>query len=163
MDVAGHPGAVSLAAWCQRPFSVREREWREEKDRRGNKNEDPVIVPAPVDNQVDSVELLVDGSAEVLPPQNVQYTQNAMGMSMIFVSQVAFSAGNSIVSIIGDRVPSLQTTTCRFWVQGALAIVAIALRQNGHLSELKTWIGSPEKLPLFFLRGLFGCMALVCA
>jgi drug/metabolite transporter (DMT)-like permease len=96
------------------------------------------------------------------PPPPPPLTQNAMGMTLIFAAQISFSASNSTVAFIGTRVPSLQTTLCRFWTQGAVAVLAIGIRQQGRLGQLRTWLGSPEKLPLFACRGIFGCIALIC-
>jgi hypothetical protein len=38
--------------------------------------------------------------------------RNALGMTMIFCASLCFSGGSSMVTVIGDRVPSLQTA---FW------------------------------------------------
>ena len=43
------------------------------------------------------------------------------GMAMIFAAQISFSAGATLYLFIGDRVPSLQSTVCRFWMQATIS------------------------------------------
>ncbi len=43
------------------------------------------------------------------------------GMVMIFAAQISFSAGATLYLFIGDRVPSLQSTVCRFWMQATIS------------------------------------------
>ena len=44
-----------------------------------------------------------------------------IGMAMIFAAQISFSAGATLYLFIGDRVPSLQSTVCRFWMQATIS------------------------------------------
>ena len=79
---------------------------------------------------------------------DVGNSQNAIGMAIVLCSSIPVGMGWSMVSMIGNRVPSLQTSCFRFFAQGVMTLLAIATTR-GERCQLKTWIGSRDKLHLF--------------
>jgi drug/metabolite transporter (DMT)-like permease len=81
---------------------------------------------------------------------------HVLGMGLVLLSTVCFSAMALFQSMVGDAVPSLVSTCVRFGLQGALTAVSIAALRHSRAGELVTWLGRPEKRWMLCRRGLWG-------
>jgi len=81
---------------------------------------------------------------------------HVLGMGLVLLSTVTFSAMALFQSMVGDAVPSLVSTCVRFLLQGALTALSIAVLRRGRAGELATWLGRPERRWMMARRGLWG-------
>ena len=86
---------------------------------------------------------------------------NSFGMTLVFFSVVCFSVGNTLVSVIGVRIPVLQITFFRGSSQLILALICIAVKSGPKRKLVATWLGAPENRIKLLSRGLWGVGALI--
>ena len=128
-------GIVSFAVWHDRPFVERQKEWRES----GSRHPAP-HAPSEFKDDMDEEGRTDDAAEHKECPEHAHRnlkdgepveptTQNALGMLLVFLASINFSASACIVSAIGFRVPSLQTASCRFWAQLLGASISIVVQK----------------------------------
>jgi drug/metabolite transporter (DMT)-like permease len=81
---------------------------------------------------------------------------SVLGMGLVLLSTVTFSAMALFQSMVGDAVPSLVSTCVRFVLQGALTALSIAVLRRERAGEVATWLGRPERRWMLACRGLWG-------
>ena len=83
------------------------------------------------------------------------------GMSLVFLSTLCFTTGNFMLSIMGPKVPPLQSAFYRFSVQASISFFSIAVTNREHVYCVTTWIGLNHNFKKIILRSIFGILAVV--
>jgi hypothetical protein len=107
----------------------------------------PAPSPAPIARQ--------DSSAAAAAA-TAQRASQLLGLGLMLLSCLLFSAMALFQSLVGDAVPSLVSTCVRFGLQGLLTLLAIAAVRRDRPFDAVTWLGRPEKRFMLARRGLWG-------
>ena len=91
------------------------------------------------------------------------FTNNGLGMILVFFSVLCFSFGNAFVNIMGVQIPVLQIVFIRGISQLFLALLLIASTSRSQFCSTATWIGAPKNWLRLLSRALFGVAAVVTA
>jgi drug/metabolite transporter (DMT)-like permease len=99
-------------------------------------------------------------SALAAPP--APRSQAATGVLLVLLSTLSFTIMSVAVNQIGSDMPTLQTTTYRFWAQLLLTLLLIPVLRRGKLRERQTWFGLPGNNLKLLARGAWGIGGLSC-
>lgn len=80
----------------------------------------------------------------------------ATGLALVLGATVVFTAMSFCVSELGSAVPSMQSSSVRFFFQGGLTLLLIAVVRRDRLRSSVTWLGKPENRYKMFIRGSWG-------
>jgi drug/metabolite transporter (DMT)-like permease len=111
-----------------------------------------------------SRELIPVGSSNKWSYRNVsQYFKNMrntskdiFGLFLVLVSTAMFSLMSLAINLIGQRVPSFETSTIRFAVQALCTIVTVGIARKDRIFDSTIWFGHRENWRWLVSRGLWG-------
>ena len=95
-------------------------------------------------------------SAAAAAAATAQRASQVLGLGLMLLSCLCFSAMALFQSLVGDAVPSLVSTCVRFGLQCTLTLLAIAALRRDRPFDAVTWLGRPEKRFMLARRGLWG-------
>lgn len=114
-------------------------------------------------------------AAAPAPPARREPTrkETLLGMALTLSSTLAFSVMALLVHLLGHAgddsdnssdgeeatkgsIPSFQSATVRFLVQGLCTLLTILVSRRTKLREPYTWLGKPRSRRLMIIRGLWG-------